>query len=122
VQPPPWEPRIAETPARSFRLLIRRGTRNVDPKVVAEVATDADGLFEATLPPGSYCAVGAGQREVKLKLPKTTDAATARCLAEQNAGCLATFQVPPAGGAPVPVVIRIPNACFGPCFHGSPPP
>jgi len=83
---------------------------------------DADGIFEAPLPPGSYCAVGAGQREVKMKLAKGTDAGTAQCLAEQNAKCLATFDVPPAGGAPVAVVVRVANPCFGRCYHGPLPP
>ncbi|HMF42541.1 MAG TPA: hypothetical protein VKQ32_17840 [Polyangia bacterium] len=122
VPPPPWDPRIAETPARNLPLLIRRGNRNVDPKIAAEVRTDADGLFETTLSPGDYCLVGSGQREVKLKIPNSVDRPTAQCLANENAKCVATFRVPPSGAPPAPLIVRLANPCFGPCFHGSPPP
>jgi hypothetical protein len=118
--PPPWDPRVGETRAPGLALLIRRGARNTEPKLAAEVRTDADGLFSAKLAPGPYCVVGEGQRAVKLKLPKGTDAAAAACLAEANAKCLATFEVPEMGTASV--VVRVPNPCFGPCFRGPPPP
>jgi hypothetical protein len=119
---PPWAQRVGETPGKDFPLLIRRGSRNTEPRVVAEVKTDANGLFQAKVPPGTYCVVGAGQREVKLKLAKGTDAGTAQCLATENATCLATFEVGPSASPPVPVVVRVPGRCFGSCYHGPLPP
>ena len=118
--PPPWEPGTAIAPAKDTALLIRRGDRNVDPRVVATVRTDAEGLFDAKLAPGRYCVVGESQRATKRKFPKGTDRETAKCLAEENARCAATFEVPRSGA--VPLVVYLENACRTPCFRGPPPP
>jgi len=122
--PPPWAPvpRISVTKGAGLPLLIRRGNRNVDPEVVAEVKTDEDGLFGAALPPGTYCAIEPAQRSVKLDLPGNTDPESAKCLAVENAKCAAVFEVPAGSQAPVPVVITLKRTCFGPCYRGPPPP
>jgi hypothetical protein len=65
--------------------------------------------------------VEATRRAVTLRLPKKTDAESRRCLEEENARCLSTFEVP-GDGAAVPVVIHVPNRCFSPCYRGPPPP
>jgi hypothetical protein len=48
--------------------------------------------------------------------------ASVLALAAENEKCLATFVVPAGKAGPVPVIVRVSNPCFGPCFHGSPPP
>ena len=119
--PPPWNAEAGASPARDRTLLIRRGDRNVNPHVVATVKTDADGLFETRLGKGRYCVVDETHRAVRPKLPKGTDAETRKCLREENARCLGTFEVPSAG-AQVPAIIDLPQLCRGPCFRGPPPP
>jgi hypothetical protein len=118
---PPWAVVGGVTPGKDLELLVRRGTKNLEPRVVARVRTDGDGLFTARLGPGTYCVVGLSQENVKPKLPKGTRKDVAQCLAEENAKCLATFTVKDRA-TPASVVVRIPHSCFGPCFRGPPPP
>jgi len=118
--PPPGMPMSSSGPASGRKLLVRRGSVNQATPVLAEVTTDQRGLFELRLPPGTYCLIEEGKRDLAPAgaVPQFTDA---QCLKQWRATCDATFTVEP-GQAMVGTGVAFFQECFGHCYNGPAPP
>lgn len=118
--PPPGMPMQSSGPAGGKKLLVRRGSVNKAGPVVAEVTTDRLGLFELRLPPGTYCLIEEGKRDLAPS-GVATQFTDAKCLEEWRAACDATFRVEP-GQALVSTGVAFFQECFGRCYRGPLPP
>ena len=114
--PPPEYVPPQPTPAVNEKVIVRAGRENSESAPVLELATNADGVFEAPLPNGTYCVVLEDKRKAPGATPdQYTDAS---CLASYFKTCDAIAELP--GGAPADITRSTP--CFGVCYHGPMPP
>lgn len=118
--PRPGQQMQSEGPASGKKLLVRRGSVNEAGPVVAEVTANRLGLFELRLPPGTYCLIEEGKRDLAPSgaVPQFTNV---KCLEEWRARCDATFTVEP-GQALVSTGAAFFEQCFGRCYQGPLPP
>lgn len=116
----PWGGPVRPTtisPAAIKRLVIRKGERNSATRPIAEVTTDEFGLFDLSLPPGSYCLVD----QEKASIPRPVSAASAACLKNWWSGCDARFRVPEPQHNPVVIHVTFRQG-RPPCYTGPEPP
>jgi hypothetical protein len=106
-------------PLSGGEFLVLTGVRNRDVAPVAKFKVEADGRFQVTLQPGSYCVIEASRRIGTGKSPGAMYV-DPQCAAEQAARCDATWTV----SGPQDVSFTLSRAQGGPpaCWIGPSPP
>jgi hypothetical protein len=106
-------------------LFVRAGTANRSSPIVLKFATDAEGNFRISLPPGDYCIIEESKKEPP-KAPKASKGAwngadsQPTCLQKWYGTCDKTLTV---GQQDLKdVLIKFHRACHPPCTTGGPPP